>query len=566
MFFLFTLNALFFQSAVLFYTSTTHGQIPLENPPLRGLEEISTRNLSIDSWTQLLHQKIKHSNRTPPSQERHSPDALIQLEINIKNWSAANPTLKSFFKNILNYVSHVEINHPEHMKALSYILLHVREQLRSNDRGLESPTSSHSTVETRKLRKKLYLLQVLAEEALHLGYLYWPEQMALKSSRSDFEMILQDHITDPYRAARAGSFAIQTGDIILSKATGNGSSFFISTIAQEPSIFSHSALNWVPPKRDWAYSTLIESLMEDGTKLRVLNWLEYSKKTRIYIYRYKNSSAYPEIAYRTDEFVSRMQIKVKDPYQDAAFGYDLSMDPLLNEGQRYFCSAVSWSAFRDSSTHFPLLNPYATPFWSEVAGGRALLLKTLEIHETKIPAPGDVELNPFWSLVGLRINLKSLPQERTEAAIVESFLSLLESHQSALSTIVAHLDQIGDKPLSRQELLKLSQSSSVPENYKKIIQSRITEIPENANLKQLVFFFFLNEILTPNLRTELIRQQEIAFANGQIIALSELRGLALSKVRPIAQSFQKKWLQWFKVLNTQSTSPLSSSNCLGVFH
>ncbi|HPI40655.1 MAG TPA: hypothetical protein PLJ21_07610 [Pseudobdellovibrionaceae bacterium] len=530
---------------------------------LRGLE-----NIPMDEWTQLLLNKTNRNSKAfqPTPNPTQKKVLIVALSYQLEKWLSGDTNLETLFSNILTYVDNSNLQESKHFKILAYELLVVREQLRTSSKNIDFNT-------LQELRQRLYLLQMMAEEVLYIGYLKWPEEMSLTSKvKTDFSILLKDlfDTTNPQNLAKAGDFTLQTGDIVLSKATGNGSSFFITSIAKEPTTFSHSALTWIDPNREWPYATLIEALMEDGTKLRKLNWLEYSKKTRIYVYRYeglnpKNPNAANisnEITELTEQFVNQMKARVTNPYTEAAFGYDISMSPESWEGQRYFCSAVSWSVFNKPST-LSQLNPYDRYTWSAVDGGRALLLKTLEVHSTHIPAPGDIELNSKWSLVGLKIKMDQLSQERIEAAIVESLLNLIENNKKIMQKIEAQFDQIGDKPLTREDLQKISTNPKVPEKYRKQISDRINDFPENANLKQIVFFFFLNEILTPQLRTELLAAQSLSIEKGKVWGPLELRRQAQSKVAILAKSFEEKLQLWLKVFTPPEKNP-KSGNCTSI--
>lgn len=374
-------------------------------------------------------------------------------------------------------------------------------------------------------RESLYLLEQLAEETLYVSSVRFP------TLNPEYNFVGDAGPITTTRAAKLRLFTVQTGDILLSKATGNGSSTFIALSMNMPHIYSHSAPVYIEPQTMKLQSP--ESFIEDGLKLRDLT-KDYliGSKTRLAIYRFEGLSSVQrlqvinEATGNLDRFVQTLSQRTGgDPFNKTSFPYDFNMDPIKANGQKYFCSSVAYQVYPAPTD---LRNPYAQALWSFVSGGRENLFRMLGIQSVRIPAPGDLELNPLFRLVGFRVDVLRLRQERIENAIVDSFLSWAEVNPAITGELRRRLEAVGNRPLTRDDVQKLIASGLVPEEMRAGLEARIGQAPDNANVKQLIFFYVMNDLVTPKMRDTMLNTVLLAERQGRLIGPVELRRMAVT--------------------------------------
>jgi hypothetical protein len=143
----------------------------------------------------------------------------------------------------------------------------------------------------------------------------------------------------------------------------------------------------------------------------------------------------------------------------------------------------------------------------------------------QVPAPGDLELNRDFRLVGARVDVTKLHQDRVEMAIIDSFLTELETNKESMARIAASLESIASKPIDKKALMAMAASGILPKELADKA-AMIQKIPDSINMKQMVFFAFLNEVMTPKLRAVLLAQVGEMEKQGRVVGPMELRKMA----------------------------------------
>lgn len=421
------------------------------------------------------------------------------------------PSEQLLFHSLKPLLTQLKLQKSEDYFNLAKMLLELRQDSRQR-----------TDLTSQSRRDQLFLIQMLAEEVLYVG----------QAKFTDFpkEITVLGDVPTNGRHQKLRQLEVQNGDVVLSKATGSGSSSFIALSMAHPHIYSHSTPIYV----DSALNVLSpEAEIEDGVKLRSMgpDYIDGSK-TRMSVYRYAGSDAAikEKIQTGTDNFVLGMYKRVKDPTTEAAYKYDFSMTPGEIETRGLFCSSVAYEIYKEAGITGSE-NPYAASTWSSVSKTRGILLKALNMSTSRVPAPGDLEINPQFRLVGMRIDISKLKQERVEMAILDVFLKLLDRNRTQLEQAAKSLEQLGNRPIDKLQIKAMAAQGALPPQLASQL-SKLDKLPENINIKQLAFFAFLNEKMTPEIRTFLLAK--VTEAEGQ----GKLMGPLL--IRSIADSFEQK--------------------------
>lgn len=396
---------------------------------------------------------------------------------------------------------------------LAVMLLELRQELRQN------PQMQQST-----LRDSLFLLQMMAEESLYVGSKKFPD-FAPEILYTDDQIKV---IPSSANTATLRGFKVQKGDVVLSKATGSGSSSFIALSMDHPHVYSHSTPIYVDNEGQVLSP---EAEIEDGVKLRSMT-KEYinGSKTRMHIYRYlgANQNEQFQLELGMDNFIANMYKKTNgDPFNKASYIYDFSMTPGEAESRGLFCSSVSYQIYLESGL-IDFENPYGKFVWSPVSDVRESLLTALNMNTDKVPAPGDLELNKNFRLVGARIDITKLHQDRIEMAIIDSFMTSLTQNKNSIQKLSAAIQDLGNNPINKQALLDFANSGLLPKPLAEKLASA-EKIPDSINIKQLLFFGFINNVMTPKLRTVLLEQVSELEKKGVIVGPQELRKMVLNQ-------------------------------------
>lgn len=461
---------------------------------VHGLESIS-----LDTWTQTLDK-----GRSEGSPVTDLKDLIRKSLMSVKNEQQA-------FSRIRTLLQTARLHSVEDYRDLGLILLQLRQELRQR---LDLPLKPRQDT--------LFLLQLMAEESLYVG--------SKKFANFPTEISFQDGVTSAGKTAMLRNFAVQTGDVVLSKSTGFGSSSFITLTMDHPHIYSHSTPVYLDAQ---GIPFSPEAEIEDGVKLRNMkkDYVDGSK-TRMYIYRYHGPEhgVQEKVLAGMENLISDMYQRTGgDPFSKAAFLYDFSMTPGEAETRGLFCSSVAYEAYVRGGLNNSA-NPYDKSLWSPINKGRELLLKTLNMNTDRVPAPGDLELNKNFRLVGARVDITKLHQDRVEMAIVDAFLAELEVNKDSMTRIAASLETISANPIDKEALKAMAAAGLLP---KEIADKAafIDKVPDSINLKQLVFFAFLNEVMTPKLRLALLAQVSEIEKQGRLIGPIELRKMVRAQAQ-----------------------------------
>lgn len=471
------------------------------------------QKINLDSWTEIL---FNGSQGTATSNAKNSIQKIIMTSNNEQQmFSLLNKMLKQLqLQNASDYLT------------LSQTILEARQELRSR-----------INISNKAMRDSLFLLELLAEESLYVGSKKFPNFAN--------EISIKGNLSTNAKSKDLRGFEVQTADVVVSKATGAGSSSFIALSMSHPHIFSHSTPIYID-----AQNRLLtpEAEIEDGVKLREMT-KDYinGSKTRLYIYRYdgKDKDVISKVISSSEEFISEMYKRAGDPFTKAAYTYDFSMQPGDIDNRGLFCSSVAYEIYNRAKLG-KFENPYDKALWSPVTSSRKVLLGALDMNTNRVPAPGDVELNPNFKLVGARIDITKLNQDRIEMAIIDSFMQLLETNKDIMKQFSSQLELVGNQKLDKVKLKEL-----FPQFSKKIEQ-----IPDSINAKQLLFFAFLNEVLTPKIRSALLLQIEDIEKTGKIVGPQQLRTMATQANKQMLVELKKYQSQLENYTAIQSCSTL----------
>lgn len=458
--------------------------------------------LSFDRWTKNLADNSNGQSLNWTQLQQDLTKAVHQFQ-----------SSEQLFNQVLSTTQKYKISSWEESFALAEHILRLRQTVRL-DKNIEALLK----------RKALFVLQMMAEEVIYTAQkMFQPKET---------ELVINGIYAALPRSALLRQFRVQTGDILLSKATGSGSSSFIALSMQNPHIYSHSAPVYID-NQNRLFSP--EAFIEDGVKLRNLktDYIEGSK-TRLAIYRYRGSdiaqrmALWKSIESAMENFVTEMKTKVADIEKETSFPYDFKMDPSRAE-KSYFCSGVAYQLYSEPGIA-TAANPYNKEVWSQWTGARRSLVNTLGIDSEKVPAPGDMENNPLFELVGFRLDLNALQQERIEMAIVDDLLLALDARQESMVKIQQLLQNMGNNPLQKEDILKFIESGLLPASMQQMAQDNAAEIPSGVNLKQLIFFAGLNQWIVPDLRAAVTAQMNEAESRGEIWGPVELRQRIMAQV------------------------------------
>ncbi len=456
---------------------------------IHGLEAIG-----MDAWTQFL---VKgRETGLSISDSRGALENLLSL---VKNEQQT-------FKQVRETLQKTRVASAADYYEMGQMLLELRQSLRQR-----------TDLTQKALQDSMFLLQLMAEESLYVG----------SKKFSDFpkEITFSEKLSDSGKTRKLRQFNVQTGDVVLSKSTGFGSSSFIALTMDHPHIYSHSTPVYVDQSGEVLSP---EAEIDDGVKLRNMkkDYVDNSK-TRMYIYRYQGDDAkVPEkVVAGMENLVAEMYQRTGgDPVNKAAFIYDFSMTPGEAATRGLFCSSVSYEAYVRGGIQ-DAANPYHKSVWSPINKGREILLKALNMNTNRVPAPGDLELNKNFRLVGARIDITKLNQDRVEMAIIDTFLSEIESNKESMKRMASALESLSKKPIDKKGLMAMASAGLLPKELSDKA-AMIQKIPDSINLKQMVFFAFLNELMTPKLREAMLAQISMMEAQGHIVGTMELRKMA----------------------------------------
>ena len=400
------------------------------------------------------------------------------------------------------------------------------------------------------------LLEVLAEETLYAMVIKFPSKFeSLKSissgkMRSQWRTDFSSGSTSENAAGRLSKlsgFTIVQGDVILSKGSTGASSFLVRS-TDDPGNFSQSGVAYIEPGRTVSENklSLIEASIEDGVKLRdPTNDLSEARKRKVFVYRYAPSKGrgnqhekLPMVINSVDQLVSEMKTTVQDPWSQSAFPYDFEMNPA--DHQAMFASEVVLDAY-SKDPGADSINPYPRKSWSTISGATEdFFRKYFNFKHSSYPAPSDIDYDQDYQLVGMTVDVSELQEDRIDGAVADTLIALMQEKQDQFAQILDRLSTIGNSDTSTDTLEKLVVKGLLSRAKAQEIRSKI---PEGANLKQLVFFGFLDSVLFPQIRATMER------ADNTSIYGSPKRPMSLHKIRNgVAQTVNQKLDQLQKAL------------------
>lgn len=529
---LFSIFSVFLQSHfVLAQSDSQNGNLTADTSLVASVDKVNLilglEKIKFDQWTSFLFEDSHDSTRA-------MTEANYAAEI--KKLIGKFKSDVELFQNVQSVTKTYNLSSAKDYIAVAKVLLINRQTVRQR---------KNINFDTKK--DTLFLLELMAEEALYAMSERFPD------SPKEFSLTTS---LRPLSVARTGSlrgFQVQVGDVMVSKASGSGSSSFIAFSMNKPSIFSHSTPIWKKDKNSDSPLMSPEAFIEDGVKLRNLkkDYVEGSK-TRLYIYRYhssraqRNEGVYNTVESYMDLFVDGMnQLTNGKPEEVASYAYDFSMSPFyygpggdapaIQGPRKFLCSAVSYNLYPRMNGDE---NPYAKKYWSRVNNDRSALFQFIGVNSKAMPSPGDVESNPFYSMVGMRIDVSKLEQERIENAIIDVFLQYVKSNKKNMQAIAEEFKNVGTTTISKDDLLKkLVEFQFLTDDKRKQLQAMIEQVPNGVNIKQLMFFYMMNEVATPSLRAQVMQKVTDAKQKKQYLGPQQLRQIVSDFATPSFESY-----------------------------
>lgn len=373
--------------------------------------------------------------------------------------------------------------------------------------------------------QRLTLLQTLIDETLVAGTTLFPGEISGLSTRFSPVSV---KVAIPQTSIF--NFQVFQGDVILSKHTGHGSSAFITQILKRPSGQSHSSIVYVEPRTDEFF--LPEAWAEDGTKLRTFSdeFVPFNK-ARVLVYRPKvrDERDLKKYSASASRFVEVMKGRVGNVFTQTSFDYNSTFDSNHRPESKLSCTEVVSYAVALAGVDKDL-DPYPRRFWNEV--DRDFLetfSRVLDLTSETIPSPGDIELNPAYTLVAARVDSVRVRRDRREVAMIDAMMDLVNQNVAAIGPLVRRLDHIGNGRFTVGQFNFLKSAWFLPDSWKRAIQY---DVPLHATYRQLFFFAYLNRFFTPRVRDELIESEmEFRMAHSRLPGINELHAMAEPFVR-----------------------------------
>lgn len=410
-----------------------------------------------------------------------------------------------FMNKILALKYHNKYSSEKSYRQIAEGLLAARKRMR---KGL----NSHPTY----TKEAMLLVELLAEETLYVSTTLFKTTKLIK-----FEY--NNNVNNcGRRVALLNDTRICQGDIIVSKGEA-GSSSFLARVADYPGNFSHSTIAYVSNEKS---IRLIEAFIEDGVKMRdpIKDYIN-DKKAKMFIYRSLNPSVVKAGIDGVDRLKSIIEKRLagKDESTVASFDYDFKMDADNSEG--LFCSEVSYYAYKLNPIISASQNPYAHKYWSRVDNpSRKVFLADFLGAKTSFPAPSDIELNSDYEIITMQFNPMKLSSDRMRVALIDVLLQVLQENGEQVSHTIRLLGQLGTQivdPASIIEILKKLSTYGIELPIE--ASAKIHLIPKNINYRQLLFFSFLDERLTPEVVNQLRELEKTQLQNGRILDIELMR-------------------------------------------
>jgi hypothetical protein len=295
------------------------------------------------------------------------------------------------------------------------------------------------------------------------------------------------------RSGKLFGVSVCPGDVVLTKGEAVSSSM-LSRFADRPGSFSHAALVHVLPGGE---VILIESLIEDGVKLRRAAAIEARALKRAFVYRLgrdvpNRRQAFSKLQAALDAFVVSMRERVQDPFQQTLFPYDFAMKvETENSDPAMFCTEVPEWIYRAHAKLPTQLNPYPSSLWSTISGpNRDFFNRFLGITEAALPAPSDLDVNPSFEIVGAKVDTGRLWEDRLHVAFIDSLLDLAKEKPKAFEQMIVSLEKIPAVVVDQEMMDWVRVQDWIPAEYRQQLSGHV---PVGIDARQLVFFLLLNK-------------------------------------------------------------------------
>ena len=537
----------FFVNFTNFFCNAAVTIEPLNASTLYGLD-----NVQIDTITQFISQKASLIKYSEENRIQDSVISDISNHLSEKLKSFSNITHKQeLFDQLYLYIIDQKFNKEADFYSLATELANFRNFFR-----LKSP------IQDQILKgEMLYLVQSILEEILYVGYSKFNLSTDGNENKKSWRWI-PDPINKEEKPADSSfdlrGMTIRNGDILLSKATGSGSSALISMISSIPHVFSHSTIAIITYLDRKLQLLSPEADIADGVKLRDFGDYKEGVKTRLFVYRLHNQNLdiKEKIHRATEAFIKRMYEITPDPFNKKAFNYDFNLTAgIADSEEAYFCAAIPCRIYANSGLE-DSMNPYPKTLWTKPRKGdiREQLYKFLKIPNSPSIAPGDMEENSNFELVGTEIQLHRLEVERIEVAILDSLFDLLEENENLVKELVEKTETLGNEPVTTEQLQNLVKLKILPE-------AALSKIPDDIKPSQMIFFGYINQVFTPKIEAILMRSLNEKKQQGIIEGPQELR---LQAYRIQSKKLSELRQGTISLVNElkKSKKRLKSSSCL----
>lgn len=492
---------------------------------VRGLE-----GLNLDSWMKEVFEPAQ------TEANRDSNPQKIILDLYSKSTDVAD-----FYQKLIGQKLPEKFNDLGGRKKLVGALLAARKNIRLTNEP--------------KARGAIALLQTLAEETLYASTKQFPNQIPIwKSVFTDADLVAgvekKQEGRSKYCYSSEGTYKVAVfkadddkgvkvcqGDVLLSKGDA-GTSSFIARMSDVPGNYSHSTSAYVDENKKLY---LLEAEIEDGVKQRdpAKDYIDHHK-TKLAIYRYKGkdqadtSDQIQKVIHGVELFHDDMVKKSGgDPINNVSYPYNFSMN--ADDNSKLFCSQVSYYEYNLAGAK----NPYEKSKWSTVSGGTGVLAKSLlNINESSFPAPGDVELNSNFDEVAALIVPSQLRTSRFDEAMIDVFIQELQTHPDVVKKYLLPFEKIGNRPLTKEDIETIKAKYQIPPEVLSKIEGKI---PENINLKQVVFFYALNDQIMPAMRKKMTAWEDDFYnSNQRLPGLGESRQAVKGFIQCAVQTLMHK--------------------------
>lgn len=270
----------------------------------------------------------------------------------------------------------------------------------------------------------------------------------------------------------SGPKDLRSGDIIMSR----GHRFSSATIARAttiPSQFSHISLVYREKNKIFT----IESFGNAGVVIN--EWSEFHAidgNTREVLMRYKDQKLAAKAARTMFYFIKNYELN----NHGKKYPYDFGMD--MDDNKEIFCSEVLSEALNMVD---PILKGTVPKFRSSIPtdGYYNNLLRRLGVKVTKTFAPGDLDIDPNFSLIAEWRNYSEMKKSRIQDAILTSMMNWIKKrsyifHSSFFQNIGASIGYAIRHFFFTQKIL----SHKFPRNMTRSFITTIMAIGKTVNI------------------------------------------------------------------------------------